>query len=76
MRLTRKIQAQIDEEKMNIFENTIVPFDKTNSQYIEGDSAKIWKSQIFAEIKFFGEKVDFGENFFNISSSGMYYFPM
>ena len=28
--------------------------------------------KIFAEIDFFAEKLDFGENFFNISSSRMY----
>ncbi|EAL46614.1 protein tyrosine kinase domain-containing protein [Entamoeba histolytica] len=35
IRLTRKIKQEIDDEKLIIFENTIIPFDKTNSQYID-----------------------------------------
>ncbi|EDR29389.1 serine-threonine protein kinase, putative [Entamoeba dispar SAW760] len=35
VRLTKKIKQEIDEENMIIFENTIIPFDKTNSQYID-----------------------------------------
>ncbi|ELP90695.1 serine-threonine protein kinase, putative [Entamoeba invadens IP1] len=34
-RLTKKIRQEIDDEKLVIFENTIIPFDKTNSQYID-----------------------------------------
>ncbi|ELP93878.1 serine-threonine protein kinase, putative [Entamoeba invadens IP1] len=33
--LTKKIRQDIDSAKMVIFENTVIPFDKTNSQYID-----------------------------------------
>ncbi|EDR23274.1 serine-threonine protein kinase, putative [Entamoeba dispar SAW760] len=33
--LTKQIKQEIDDEKLIIFENTIIPFDKTNSQYID-----------------------------------------
>ncbi|EDR25790.1 serine-threonine protein kinase, putative [Entamoeba dispar SAW760] len=35
IKLTKKIKQEIDDEKLVIFENTIIPFDKTNSQYID-----------------------------------------
>ncbi|GAB1225178.1 hypothetical protein ENUP19_0246G0002 [Entamoeba nuttalli] len=35
IKLTRKIKQDIDDENLFIFENTIIPFDKTNSQYID-----------------------------------------
>ncbi|GAB1227986.1 hypothetical protein ENUP19_0367G0019 [Entamoeba nuttalli] len=34
-RLTKKIKQEIEDEKMTIFENTVIPFDKTNSQFID-----------------------------------------
>ncbi|ELP92663.1 serine-threonine protein kinase, putative [Entamoeba invadens IP1] len=35
IKLTGKIKKELDDEKLVIFENTIIPFDKTNSQYID-----------------------------------------
>ncbi|ELP88389.1 serine-threonine protein kinase, putative [Entamoeba invadens IP1] len=34
-KLTKDIKQEIDDEKLVIFENTVIPFDKTNSQYID-----------------------------------------
>ncbi|KAL7713493.1 Serine-threonine protein kinase [Entamoeba marina] len=33
--ITRKIRREIEDEKTVIFENTVIPFDKNNSQYID-----------------------------------------
>ncbi|KAL7714998.1 Serine/threonine protein kinase [Entamoeba marina] len=33
--ITRKISKEIEDSKVVIFENTVIPFDKTNSQYID-----------------------------------------
>ncbi|ELP92273.1 serine-threonine protein kinase, putative [Entamoeba invadens IP1] len=54
VKLTQKIKKELDDEKMVIFENTIIPFDKTNSQYIDLKTPNPYFS-------FSSNNIDFGD---------------